>query len=780
MRIIFCFLFALISLTLFSQKFYTINGYITESGSGESLIGANIFIKNNVKYGTASNTYGFYALSLPEGEYEVVYSYVGYNPISKLVILNQDLSLDVELASGIELEEVVVQSEDVKRNVQANEMGVQELNIETVKKLPALFGEVDILKSLQLMPGISSATEGATGLYVRGGGPDQNLVLLDESIVYNTGHMLGFFSVFNSDAIKNTKLIKGSMPAEYGGRISSVIDVQMKEGNNEAFEVEGGIGLISSRLTIQGPIAKEKSSFIVSGRRTYVLDLAQPFIKNTDFAGTNYFFYDLNSKINYRISSRDRLYISTYFGRDVFSFKNNDRNFGVRLPYGNGTVTARWNRVLRKNMFSNLSLLYNSYNFSLSAGQEEFSVTVKSGIQDFSTKGDIDYYLNSNHHIKTGFRYIYHILTPNLVNATNGEVDFSTKLESKYGHEVETYILDDWKVNSNFGLNYGLRLSSFTQVGPYTSTFNNKNFASGEPVKTYFTPEPRIVFNYRIDQNQSIKGGYNVSAQYIHLVSNSGTTLPTDIWVPSTERVKPQLGIQYSIGYFRNFLNDQYEASIETYYKDLRNQLDYRESYVEDFASDVEIEFVSGQGRAYGLELFIAKKKGRVNGWIGYTLSRTERWYPEIENGRVFPAVYDRPHDLSVVLNYELTKKWQLSSAFIYATGRNFTPIKSLFIIDSKPNVEYGPRNSDRLKDYHRLDLSFVYSNKNIKSKRFSSNWAFSIYNVYNRKNTFFSYTDIGSDVFSGNAQAKQVNVALFTIIPSVTWNFNWMSKKSR
>ncbi|MCC6815451.1 MAG: TonB-dependent receptor [Saprospiraceae bacterium] len=770
-------IFLCLAEVIHTQKLFTLNGYVNEMGSGESLIGVNIFLKSNPTKGSTTNSYGFYSLTLPEGEYDIVYSYIGYTNVEKKIILTHNQSLNINLNSGITLEEIVISSEDIKKNVQSNEMGTQELNIETVRKLPALFGEVDIIKSLQLLPGISSASEGATGLYVRGGGPDQNLVLLDEAIVYNTGHLLGFFSVFNSDAIKNTKLIKGSMPAEYGGRISSVIDVQMKEGNMENYTIEGGVGLISSRLTIQGPIAKNKSSFIISGRRTYVLDLAQPFIKNTDFAGTNYYFYDLNSKVNYRLSPRDRIYISTYFGRDVFKFSNTERDFSVRLPYGNATATFRWNHLINNNIFSNLSLLYNNYNFNLGADQEVFSVSVKSGIKDFSAKGDIDYYPNTQHHIKTGFRYTYHILTPNLVNASNGEVDFSTKLEPKYGHESEVYILDDWKIRSKLGLNYGIRFSTFTQVGPYTRSTDSVIYKSGEAVKTYVIPEPRLVFNYGLNQNQSIKGGVNLSGQYIHLVSNSGTTFPTDIWVPSTEKVRPQIGIQYAIGYFRNLMDNAIEFSIETYYKTLMNQLDYRESYVENFSSDVETEFVRGNGQAFGLELFVAKKRGKLNGWIGYTLSRTERWFDEIENGRVFPAVYDRPHDISIVTNYEINKKWQLSVSFTYATGRRFTPIKSLFIIDSKPNIEYGPRNSDRLKDYHRMDLSLIYSNKNVKKKRFHSSWAFSIYNLYNRKNPFFSYTDIDNDVFSGNATAKQINVSLFTLIPSISWNFNWNTK---
>ncbi len=760
---------------LLAQQNYTLNGYVTEKGTGETLIGVNIYVKGQENIGTTSNNYGFYSLTLKEGEYDIVFSYVGYKEEVIHIEFQKDYNLNVDLQSGVQLQAVEITSEDLKKNVKSNEMGTQVMNIETVKKLPALLGEVDILKTLQLMPGVSSASEGTAGLYVRGGGPDQNLVLLDEAIVYNTGHLLGFFSIFNSDAIKNTTLIKGSMPAEYGGRVSSVIDVQMKEGNDEYITAEGGIGLISSRFTVQGPIQKQKSSFIVSGRRTYALDLAQPFIKGTNFEGTNYYFYDLNTKINYRLSNKDRIFLSGYFGRDVFKFNNNDRAFNVNLPYGNATGTLRWNHVISKNIFSNISLILNNYNFKFSAAQEAFSVTVKSGVLDYSAKADIDYYPNTNHHIKFGTQYTYHTLRPNLVQATNGEVDFETKLETKYGHESQVYVQDDYKINSRVGVNMGLRLSHFMQVGPYT--FEDKTYSSGEKVKSYFVPEPRFVFNYGINENSSIKGGVSVASQYIHLVSNSGSTLPTDVWVPSSKLVKPQIGIQYSLGFFRNLKNDEFQASVEVYYKSLRNQLDYRESYVEDFTAEVEREFVSGDGRAYGLEFFLAKKTGRLNGWIGYTLSRTERWFDEIENGRVFRAVYDRPHDIVAVANYRLNKKWEVSSSFIYATGRAYTPIKSLFVIDGRPNVEYGPRNSLRIKDYHRMDVSFIYEDKSKLGKKFHSSWAFSIYNLYNRRNPFFTYTDFDTKIFSGNAQAKVVNVSIFTMIPSITWNFYWSQK---
>jgi hypothetical protein len=768
------FLFSIIHSS--AQKKYTVSGTVTESGSGETMIGVNIFLVSDPTVGTVSNLYGFYSLTLNEGTYEIQFSYLGYKSTIKKITLTDHVKLNVDLISGIAIQEIVVSAENAKKNVENTEMGTIDISMETIKKLPALMGEVDLLKTLQLLPGISSASEGTAGIYVRGGGPDQNLVLLDEAIVYNTGHLFGFFSVFNSDAIKNSVIIKGNMPANYGGRISSVIDVQMKEGNNQHYVVEGGIGLISSRLTVQGPIQKEKSSFILSGRRTYALDLAQPFINQTKYAGTNYYFYDLNAKLNYQFSQRDRVYLSGYFGRDVFLFANQERGFSVNLPYGNATGTIRWNHIFNNNTFMNVSLISNDYKFGLNGGQEAFRFGVDSGVRDYSAKIDIDYYPNPNHLIKTGLRYTYHKLSPNVVNATNGEVEFSSGFQPKFGHESELYIMDDWTVNSGLKLNLGMRLSLFNHVGPYKSSVDSTEYGSGQLVKSYMVP--RIGFAKKLNQTSSLKGGFSVSSQYLHLVSNSGSTLPADIWVPSTEIIKPQIGLQYALGYFRNFLEDAIETSVEVYYKDLRNQLDYKESYVENFSAEVENEFVSGSGRAYGVELFVRKNKGALTGWIGYTLSRTERWFDEIENGRVYPAVYDRPHDLSIVLNYALSKNWQVSGSFVYASGKTYTPIKSLFFIEGRPNIEYGQRNSARIEDYHRFDLAFVYENAMKRNNAFHSSWTFSIYNIYNRRNPFFTYTDFESDIFTGNASAKALKVSIFTIIPSITWNFYWKALK--
>ncbi len=762
-----------------SQRKFVLSGYVKEQGSGENLVGVNIYLKNQPDLGTVSNAYGFYSLSLPEGAYDFVFSFIGYNTLEKNINLNANRQLDVEMTAGVLMEEIEVVADSESQSVESTEMGTIDMKTDMVKRLPALFGEVDLLKTLQLLPGVSSVNEGSSALYVRGGGPDQNLVLLDEAIVYNTGHLLGFFSVFNSDAIKNTQIIKGSMPANYGGRISSVIDVQIKEGNGELYRAEGGIGLISSRLTVQGPIQKTKSSFIVSARRTYALDIAQPFIRTTDFAGTNYYFYDLNAKVNYKFSNRDRLYLSAYFGRDVFSFINNNQNFSVRVPYGNATGTLRWNHVMSGKLFFNLALISNNYDFGFRAAQEQFRVFVNSGVRDYSVKADFDYYPNPNHQVKAGMRYTHHKLTPNVVNATNGEVNFQSPFEPKYGHETEIYLRDEFAASAQLKLNLGLRWSFFTHLGPYTSGIDGKRYTKGQAVKTYNVPEPRVSFVLAQSRSSSIKGGVTVASQYIHLVSNSASTLPTDIWVPSTEKVKPQIGIQYAMAYFRNWFDNALESSVEVYYKDLRNQLDYRESYVENFSSELENEFVGGRGRAYGIEFFIRKQQGLLTGWVGYTLSRTERWFSEIEEGRVFPASYDRPHDLVVVASYKINKNWHFSASFIYATGRTFTPIQSLFLIDSRPNVEYGPRNSARLDDYHRLDISAVYEKRKRQKSNFSSSWAFSVYNVYNRRNPFFIYTAFENDVLAGTSSAKAAKVSIFPIIPAVTWNFHWQSVKS-
>ena len=775
-----CILFITILIFGYSVSYgqdFTLSGYIEDAETGETLIGVNIFDQNNTIQGATTNVYGFYSLSLPQGTYQLKVSYLGYQDIIKEVELKDNFTINFSLSPGVTMEEVVVLGEEEDKNVSSTEMGTMALPVDRIKKLPALLGEVDILKTLQLLPGVLSAGEGTAGFYVRGGGPDQNLVLLDEAVVYNSGHLLGFFSVFNADAIKNTTLIKGGIPANYGGRLSSVVDIQMKDGNNKKFGVTGGVGLIASRLTIEGPLKKNESSFIVSGRRTYAFEIAKPAIDNTDFAGTSYFFYDLNAKVNYKISDKDRVFFSGYFGRDVLNYQSNVRDISFKMPYGNTTATARWNHIFSDKLFLNTSLVYNDYDFSFTGGQSDFSVGLSSGVRDYNAKMDFEYFPNAKNQIKFGLNYTYHRLTPNVTTATSGDIEFSNDLEPKYAHESAIYLLNDYKLSSKFSINYGLRFSAFTQVGPFTSGIDGQEYSNLEPVKTYLGLEPRVFAKYNLDASSSLKGGITYTNQYIHLVSNSNSTLPIDVWVPSSERVAPQRGIQYAIGYFKNLKNNAYETSIELYYKDLNNQIDYGENYINDIAVEVEEEFVFGSGRAYGMELFLKKNKGKLNGWIGYTLSKTDRIFPDINDGSVFPATYDRRHDISVVANYEITPEWELGGAFVYGTGNTYTPVKSLFLVEQSLNVEYADRNSARLEAYHRLDLALTYNPKVIEDKRFKSSFTASVYNVYNRKNTIFTYNTFETDFNAGTAQARAFKVSLFPIIPSITWNFKWNQK---
>lgn len=759
---------------VFSQNNYTISGYLLDAGSGESLIQANIFTKKNPNQGTTSNQYGFYSLTLPEGKYTLVFSYLGYDTQEIQMDLSADQTMNVKLSQGVTFTEIEVTADEESDHVEGTEMGVVELPIDNIKNLPALMGEVDVLKALQLLPGVLTAGEGNSGFYVRGGGPDQNLILLDEAVVYNSGHLMGFFSVFNADAIKNTKLVKGGMPAEYGGRVSSVVDIQMKEGNNKKYVVQGGIGLIASRLTVEGPIKKDQSSFILSGRRTYAFDLAQPIIDNTEFAGTNYYFYDLNAKVNHRFSQKDRIYGSAYFGRDILVFNTESRGLGFRMAYGNETATLRWNHLFLDKLFMNLTGVYNAYDFDFDGKQGDFTFNVFSGVKDYNLKLDFDYFPNPNHQVRFGGNFTYHKLIPNIGRATSGDVEFETTPKPKFARESAIYFRDEIKWSPQWSTNIGVHLGSFTHLGPYEAE-DGTSFEKGSAVKTWWGLEPRINIKYQLDTESSIKVGYTHNYQFVHLVSNSSSTLPIDIWVPSSPLVKPQLGIQYALGYFRNFGNNNYEGSVELYYKTLKNQLDYGESYVNNINDELENQFVFGDGEAYGAEFFIKKSKGDFNGWIGYTWSKSNRTFDEINEGETFPATFDRTHDLSVVTNYKLNPKWTFGAVFVFGTGNAFTPISHLFLAERQLRPAYGERNSARIEDYHRLDLSTTFTPNPSSKKRFKSKWIFSIYNVYNRYNTLYNFPDTSIlNVQTGQIFASYYKVSLFPVIPSVTWNFSW------
>ena len=777
-------LFIVLPFLLIAQKKYTVSGYIKDARNGETLIGATVALKNNAK-GISSNQFGFFSITLTEGKYELVGSYVGFQPLSIPIKLDSDKNINFDLSPREALTEVIVSSNKRDANVKNAQMGKFVLPIEQIKAIPAFLGEADLLKTIQLLPGVRNAGEGSAGIYVRGGGPDQNLIMLDDAIVYNTGHLFGFFSIFNSDAIKNVSLIKGGMPPQYGGRLSSVLDVAMKEGNDKKLQVDGGIGLIASRVSIQGPIKKNKSSFIISARRTYIDGLTKPFVsKNSQFGGSGYYFYDLNAKMNYRFSEKDRLYISGYVGRDVFNFVNGQKSLQVNIPWGNATGTVRWNHVFNKRLFGNTTAIFNNYNFTFQALQNSLNIKLASGIRDFSLKQDFDLYPFTGHKVKFGGLYTLHRFTPSVVSGGQDSVIFKPlNPQSKYAHEAALYIQDDWEVSDKVKINFGLRYSGFQQIGPYKIYQTDKDgnrldstvYSNGQSVRKYGGLEPRFTLRYAITDETSIKASITKNFQFIHLVSNSGTTLPTDLWVPSTYKVKPQISWQYSAGLFKNFKENMYETSVEVYYKNMQNQIEYQEGYTPNTLEDTENSFTFGRGWSYGSEFFINKTKGRLTGWIGYTLSWTWRQFSHLNGGEKFPSKYDRRNDISVVGIYELNKRWKLSSTFVFGTGNAATLPQRFYLVNGVLTQEYSRINEYRLPSYHRLDFAAIYNpKKNMYRKKMKTEWIFSIYNLYSRKNPYFIYFDQTGSPYDGSLNVQGKQVSLFPIIPSVTWNFKF------
>ena len=779
----------------------SLSGYMRDAETGESLISGTVYIKE-ADQGGLTNNFGFYSVSVPPGTYTVIYSYVGYNPLTKTIELKANQTFNAELQSATHLKEVQVTSGRKDENVKNTEMGTVTLSMARIKTLPVLFGEVDILKTLQLLPGVQSAGEGNSGFYVRGGGPDQNLVLLDDAVVYNTGHLFGFFSIFNSDAIKDVTLIKGGAPANYGGRLSSVVDVSMKEGNMKEYHAEGGIGLIASRLTLEGPIKKDKGSFIISGRRTYIDVLARPF--SSRLKNTGYYFYDANLKANYKLGKNDRLYLSGYMGVDKFKFQNSNGKFKADIPWGNKTATLRWNHQFNDKLFLNTTLVYNDYNFASNFNQQNFAIKIASGIQDYNAKTDLDYYTAFNHHFKLGAAYTHHKFIPNQVS---GSVD-TIRLDPnnafiKYAHEAGAYVLDEFEPTKWWEINIGVRYSWFGQIGPYTAytrdaagtITDSTKYKAGQIAKAYGGWEPRFNMRFRLNDHSSLKTSISKTYQYLHLITNNGTTLPTDVWVPSTSIVQPQMAWQYSAGYFRNFLDDKLETSVEVYYKDMKNQVQYKDGYVPNSLQDPELSYVFGTGTAYGTEFFVNKTQGKITGWLGYTLSWTNQLFPDLNNGESFPAKYDRRHDISLVGTYQVNKKWTASAVFVYGSGNAITlPSAYYFVMTNTTppdlsNTTYKSQtfsgsslvevfskiNAYRLPAYHRLDISATYTPQHAKPRKWHGSWTFSIYNVYDRHNPYFLYvSNDGSVSGSSNISVKVYEVYILPILPSITYNFNF------
>jgi hypothetical protein len=748
---------------------YTISGTVKDKKSGELIIGAIIRVAELPNIGTTSNEYGFYSLTLPEKTYTIEIAYVGYKKIATSVTLNKNTTINATLEDETsELGNVEVVGKKADANVRSAEIGMQKLDIKEISKIPVIFGEKDILKTLQLTPGVKSAGDGNSGIFVRGGAADQNLILLDEATVYNASHLLGFFSTFNSDAIKDVTIYKGGMPAQYGGRLSSVLDIKMNDGNDQKYRVGGGIGLIASRLNVEGPIAKDKGSFLITGRRTY----ADVFLKLSDkFKDNKLYFYDLNLKANYKLSDRSRIFVSGYLGQDVLKFGS---SFGI--DWGNTTGTVRWNYIINPKFFSNTSFIYSNYNYKISLASETFELGIKSKIEDFNLKQDFTYLTGPKNKIRFGFNSVHHTITPGQISSTDVTAIYS-KLQVRNAWDNALYLSDEWAATDKLNITGGMRLSSFTLMGngnfySYNADGNvigTTHYDAGQAVKTYVNLEPRLSASYMLGATNSLKAGYSRNTQNLHLISNSTSTSPTDLWIASSNNIKPEIADIVSLGYFQNFKNNAYEFSTEVYYKAMQNQIDYRNGANTRANDLIEGELLLGKGRAYGLELFLKKKTGKFTGWISYTLSRTEKQIAGINNGDWYAARQDKTHDVSIVGIYDITNKLSLGATWVYSTGNAVTFPSGKYYINNQVQFLYTERNGYRMPAYHRLDLGLTWYRK--KTANRESSWNFSVYNAYGRQNAFtINFQESKTDP----TKTEAVQTSLFRWVPSITYNFKF------
>lgn len=769
---LFLLLISSIVIQSFSQNKYTISGFIKDE-AGEELIGATIYVPI-LNTGAVTNSYGFYSITLKKGNYNVDYSFVGYKTQTIEINLNQNITNNVTLNESTEaLDEVIITAERKNENIVKTEMSTTKLKAREIKKIPALMGEIDVIKAIQLLPGVQATGEGFSGFNVRGGSPDQNLILFDEATVYNASHLMGFFSIFNNDAIKDLKLYKGDIPAQFGGRLSSLLDIRMKEGNQKHWKATGGLGLISSRLTVEGPIIKDKWSVLVSGRRTYA-DLFLSLSSNDAINSNKLYFYDLNLKTNYKISDKDRIYISGYFGRDVLKF-----NDMFSFDWGNYTLTTRWNHLFTEKLFSNFSFIYSKYDYIIESGTDADGFKWTSDLEDFKVKADFSYYPNPNNTIKFGLEAIHHHFNPGFARGTQDTLATwnSLRIPESNALEYAIYLSNEHKLTKKLTLNYGLRFSIFQNMGKATVyNFDNSYqkidstvYNSWEVFNTFSGLEPRLSLNYTLNNRSSIKASYSRTKQYVHLASNSTAGSPLDVWLPSSPNIDPQLANQAAIGYFRNFFNDKYETSVEIYYKDMDNQIDFKDHADLMLNPELEGEFRTGDAWSYGAEFFIRKQEGKLTGWISYTLSKAERKIPEINSGRVYSSSYDRPHNFAIVGSLELGKRWNIAATWVYATGSPVTFPTGRYEQGNMIIPIYSDRNSYRMPDYHRMDLSIILKGKEKPNKRLKSELNISVYNVYNRHNAWMIYFGQNEDDPTVTTAEK---VYVFPIIPSLTWNF--------
>ncbi len=783
---LFTFLLFLGTALAFSQEKFTISGTISEAETGETLIGVNVIIPS-LQTGTVTNQYGYYSITLPKGEYEIMYSSIGFAPQKVQISLSGNVKKDLALTTDTEsLDEVIIEANNERLNVRSSQMSANTLSTTTIKKIPVVLGEVDVIKAITLLPGVTSAGEGASGFNVRGGAADQNLILLDEATLYNSSHLFGFFSVFNPDAIKDLTLYKGGIPARYGGRISSVLDIYQKDGNKREYHASGGIGLVASRLLLEGPIKKDVASFLVGGRSSYA-HLFLPLFDNDNVA----YFYDLNAKLSYNLNDNNRLFLSGYFGRDVFEISDSFAN-----SFGNTTLNLRWNHLFSNKLFSNLSLIYSDYYYGLELKFVEFDFD--SGIRNFNLKYDFTHYISNNIDLRYGINSIYYKFNPGDVTPTTEDSGINPfKLTDKYAWENAAYVDAEIDLSDRISIQTGLRLSTFNRLGQdelflyendnpiiynesldiyqKATPIDTVSFSRSETIKSFANLEPRFAISYLLNDDSSIKASYNRMAQYIHLISNTTSPTPFDIYAPSGKYIDPQLADQVALGYFRNFNN--YSLEVETFYKKVKNRLDYVDD-ADLIANDaVEQILLNGEARAYGLEMLFKKNTGKFQGWVAYTLSKSEQRTPGrtpnesgINNGEWYKSPWDKTHDISITGQYEFTTKWSFGANFIFQTGIPTTYPEGQYEYNGVVVPVYEARNSSRLSAFHRMDFSATWTPKPESTKRWKGEWVFSIYNVYNRKNaasvSFRENTDTG--------QNEAVRLSIFGIIPSVTYNFKF------
>jgi len=756
-------IFSIVQISMFAQEKVTLSGIITDANSGETLFGVNIYMESDPTIGATTNEYGFYSITLLKGEHTIIVSFITYNSISAQLELADNMTKNFEMQESEESLDEVVLVAKTQNKVNESAISVEKLSIAEINKIPVLFGEKDLIKTLQLLPGVKSAGDGQSGFTVRGGNVDQNLILLDDAPVYNTSHLLGFFSTFNSEAIKDVTLYKGTAPAQYGGRLSSVVDIRMKEGNNQKFAVSGGIGLISSKLNIEGPIQKGKSSFLISGRRTY----ADIFLKLTEeFEDNKLYFYDLNAKFNYKFSDKDQIFVSGYFGRDVLGL---DDRFGI--DWGNTTATVRYNHLFNGKLFSNTSLIYSNYDYDIEIQNNADPFSILSQVQDFNIKQEFQYYPNNNNKWKFGINAIFHTNNPGEIVGDSG---IEEQAEKRNGLETAIYASNDWKVNDKLKINYGLRISNFAVLGgsDYYELDDNMEvidtISNSGVVDNYINIEPRLSLNYKLNNTSSLKFAYTRNTQNLHLIANSVTTSPSDKWVMSSNNINPEIGDQISLGYVNNFGNNTFEFSVETYYKWMQNQIDYKDGSNERDPI-IERQLLYGDGKAYGIEFLLKKNKGKFTGWFGYTLSKSEKQINGINNDDWYAARQDKPHDITVVGMYEINKRLNVSAVWTYQTGNAVTFPSGKYDIGGETIWLYTERNGYRMPDYHRLDLGMNYLLK--ETDKYRSELSLSLYNAYGRENAFIiNFEESETDP----NQIIGVQTALFKYVPSISWNFKF------